>query len=303
MTDDKNSSSHLSQQNTGLLGQLKSLLSGRRNDDTTLREAIEEYIEEPENLELDPVALHERALFSNILKLRDVRVHKVMVPRADIIGLNVDTEQSELFSILAEKQVSRIPVYKDTLDDVLGTIHLKDVMGALAKGDEINIKDLLTEVPIVSPSMPLLDLLMTMRESRRHMAMVVDEFGGIDGLVTIGDVIESIVGEIDDEHDEDEPPQLVEQDDGSVLVDARLDIDEFEQQYGKLLSDEEREESHTLGGLAFMMAGRVPARGEVLTHESGTLFEILEADQRRISLIKIRNIPGRVNDAQPSDAA
>jgi magnesium and cobalt transporter len=274
----------------GLLSRIIAAFKGRQ--DTSLREAIEEYIEEPQNEDLDPVALHELGLFSNILKLRDLRVVKVMVPRADIAAIDITTSQEELFALLAEKQYSRIPVYKDTLDDVLGTIHLKDIMEVLAKGQPIKIKDLLTEIPIVSPSMPVLDLLMTMRDSRRHMALVVDEYGGIDGLVTIGDVIEAIVGEIDDEHDSDEAKQLVLHDDGTVLVDARVDIDDFEDEFGQHFSDSERAESETLGGLVFTLAGRVPVRGEVIKHDdSGISFEIIDADQRRIKRMKLSKIP------------
>jgi magnesium and cobalt transporter len=284
-----------------LFGRIINAFKGR--NDTSLREAIEEYIEEPQNIDLDPVALHELGLFSNILKLRDLRVVKVMVPRADIAAIDIDTSQEELFGLLAEKQYSRIPVYKDNLDEVLGTIHLKDIMEVLAKGQPPKIKDLITEIPIVSPSMPVLDLLMTMRDSRRHMALVVDEYGGIDGLVTIGDVIEAIVGEIDDEHDSDEATQITLADDGTVLVDARVDIDDFEEQFGQHFSDEERAESETLGGLVFTLAGRVPVRGEVLTHKaSGIIFEIMDADQRRIKRMKLCKIPGN-NSGNASHAA
>lgn len=139
--------------------------------------------------------------------------------------------------------------------------------------------------------MNILDLLVDMRHTRKHMAMVVDEFGGIDGLVTIGDIIEEIVGHLEDEHDTDVQPCIVKLDDESLIADARYDVDEFEDEFGHILSEEEREENDTLGGLAFYMAGRVPVRGEVLTHESGMVLEILEADPRRVNRIKIKNIP------------
>jgi len=130
-----------------------------------------------------------------------------------------------------------------------------------------------------------------MRQSRRHMALVVDEYGGIDGLVTIGDIVESVLGEIEDEHDTQEEPQLMTYADGTVLADARVSIDDFEEEYGTLLSDDERSESDTLGGLVFTIAGRIPVRGEVLTHDSGMEFEIMDADPRRINVVRIRNIP------------
>ena len=268
----------------------KNLFAPRQ--DTSLREAIEEYIEDDTpSLELDADSLHERALLSNILALRDISVDKVMVPRADIVAVDVNMTQDELFSLIADSQVSRLPVYSDTLDDVIGTIHLKDIVAAKANRKNFKIEENITEIPIVSPAMPILDLLLTMRQSRRHMALVVDEYGGIDGLVTIGDIVESVLGEIEDEHDTHEEPQLMQDQDGSILADARVSIDHFEHEYGSLLSEDERNESDTLGGLVFTIAGRVPVRGEVLTHQTGMEFEIVDADPRRVNVVKIRNIP------------
>ncbi|MCC6598038.1 MAG: HlyC/CorC family transporter [Alphaproteobacteria bacterium] len=284
--------------NQSLMKRVKSLFghNGGRNDNA-LREAIEEYIEESPDRDADEVSSHERLLFSNILDLRDIKVCDVMIPRADIAAIDVDTTKDDLLKFMAEKQYSRFPVYRDTLDDVLGTVHLKDIITAMAEGRKIRLKDFLTDIPIVSPSMPVLDLLLEMRKTRRHIALVVDEYGGIDGLVTIGDVMETIIGEIDDEHDREDAPQIIEEADGSILADARLDIEAFEDRYGAILSEEEREESDTLGGLVFAMAGRVPARGEVLTHTTGMIFEVLEADPRKISRLRIRDIPQASNDS------
>lgn len=292
MSDQDDHSSHSLEHKTrsGLLGALSSLFKPKQ--DTTLREAIEEYIEEPDNFAADSESLHERALFSNILALRDIAVDRVMVPRADIIAVDVNSSREELFALLAEKQVSRLPVYNGTLDDVLGTIHLKDIIACLAQDKPIVIRDYITEIPIVSPSMPILDLLLTMRQSRRHMALVVDEYGGIDGLVTIGDIVESVLGEIDDEHDDpEEDHQLIENEDGSILIDARFGISDFEEKFGAILNEDEREEHDTIGGVAFDLAGRIPVRGEILTHDSGMVFEIMDADPRRVNLIRVRNIP------------
>ncbi len=277
---------------TSFLSRLKFLFTGKQEKtDESLREAIEEYIVEPDRFNADSVSTHERILFSNILKLRDISVVDVMIPRADIVALDVDTSKNDLLKLLSEQQFSRFPVYTETLDDVLGTIHIKDIVAALAQGQEIKLKDLIIEIPIVSPSMSILDLVLKMRHSRRHMALVVDEYGGIDGLVTIGDVIESIIGEIDDEHDNQVDPQMIEAPDGSVIADARVDLEEFEGRYGAMLKEEEREESDTLGGLVFDLAGRIPVRGEVITHASGMVFEVMEADPRRINSLKISQIP------------
>lgn len=261
----------------------------RRNGktDTSLREAIEEYIDEP-NDEQDPAGQHEQELLSNILKLRNIAVVDVMIPRADIVAIEVGASQEEVLDLLAKEQYSRLPVYQETLDRVLGTIHIKDVLGSLARGEYVDIRSILRDIPVVSPAMPALDLILEMQKNRRHMAMVVDEYGGIDGLVTIGDIIETIVGEIDDEHDTEMPPQIIDNNDGTILVDARLDLETFENNWGHLLTNEERQENDTLGGLICHLAGRVPTRGEILSHSSGLVFEVLEADPRRVHMLKIR---------------
>ena len=273
-----------------VLSTIKKIL--RIKTDSTLRETIEEYIEDSESTQdEESVSFHEKTLISNILELRDVSASDVMIPRADIVAINEKTTQKQLFALLSERQYSRIPVYKENLDNVTGSIHVKDIMATLAKGETVKINEIVRSLPIVSPSMHVLDLLLQMRITKKHMVLVVDEFGGIDGLITIGDVIEIIVGEIDDEHDPDDQPAISLQDDGSILADARYDLDEFEEIFGKILNEEEREDNETLGGLVFTIAGRVPARGEILTHETGMVFEILEADPRRINKLCIRNLP------------
>lgn len=283
-----------------LMSWIKSTLRGK--PDTTLRETIEEYIEEnildDENGVHDTVSEQEKILISNILKLRDTTVIDVMVPRANIIALDVETTSEELLTFLSKNTLTRIPVYKEKLDDIVGAIHIKDILGALASGKELNMKELIRDTSIISPSMSVVDLLLEMRQSRKQIAMVVDEFGGIDGLVTIGDILEEIVGQIDDEHDLDDQPKIKPDRNGGLVADARVEIDEFEDEFGEILNEEQREESDTLGGLMFHMAGRVPARGEVLTHESGTTFEVLEADPRRVSKVRITNIPGEADTAQ-----
>ncbi len=263
--------------------------------DASLRETIEEIIEDDsgslEETSASDISEHEKTMISNVLELRDMCASDIMVPRADIVAINDKTTQKELFELFSERQYSRLPVYKDTLDNVIGSIHVKDIMASLARGQMLDIASLVRDIPIVSPSIKLLDLLLQIRETRKHMVLVVDEFGGIDGLITVGDVIESIVGEIDDEHDPDDEPEIIIEPSGTILASARTDLDEFEEQFGKFLNEEEHDENHTLGGLVFSIAGRVPARGEVLTHkDSGTSFEIIEADPRRIKRLRIRNI-------------
>lgn len=262
--------------------------------DASLRETIEEYIEDDSiDEEESSVSEHEKTIISNVLELSDMCAADVMIPRADIVAINDKTTQKELFELFSERQYSRLPVYTDTLDNVIGSIHVKDIMASIARKQELDISSLVRDVPIVSPSMKVLDLLLQIRETKKHMVLVVDEFGGIDGLITIGDVIESIVGEIDDEHDpDDDQPEIIIEPSGEIIADARANLEEFEEQFGKLFSKEEHDENHTLGGLVFSIAGRVPARGEVLTHKkTGIVFEIIEADPRRIKRLCIRNMP------------
>lgn len=275
----------------GMVEWLKTMLKGK--NDSTLRQALEEYIEESgDDASFASLNAQERALIANILKLRDLNVVDVMIPRAHISAIDVNTSQSDLLSLLAEKQFSRLPVYRDTLDDVLGTIHIKDILSALARGQAVRIPDLVRDVPIVAPSMPVLDLLLMMKQKRRHMALVVDEYGGIDGLATIGDIIEAIVGEVEDEYDQDTEGEMMIDKDGNVIADGRVDIEEFENRFGEVLTEDEREDVDTLGGLVFAIASRIPARGEIITHSSGMQFEVTDADLRRIKRLMIRNIPG-----------
>ena len=260
--------------------------------DATLRETIEEYIDNENGEDQEsPFSDHEKTLLANVLELHNKDAVDIMVPRADIIGINIDMTHEELFNLLSEKQYSRFPVYRETLDNVVGAIHIKDILACIAKNEPVIIENLVRDVPVISPSMDILDLLLQMRITRKHMVLVVDEFGGIDGLITLGDLLEAVVGEIDDEHHLEYHAEMSTQSDGTVLADARVNLDDFEEEFGELLTEEERQENDTLGGLVFFMAGRVPVRGEVIKHDTGMVFEIIEADPRRVNRICIRNIP------------
>ena len=265
-----------------------------KNDTQSLKEAIEDLMEDhdgSDNPDDNPnISVQERLLISNILSLREERVDDVMIPRADIIGIDINATQEELMALLSEHQFSRIPVYREQLDDIVGTIHIKDILAQLAQGKKVVIKDIIRDIPIVSPAMGVLDLILFMKEKRKHMVLVVDEYGGIDGLATLGDVIETIVGEIEDEYDTSNHNLLVEKSDGTVLAEGRVDLEDFEEQYGEIFTEDEREDADTLAGLAFMIAGRVPARGEIIQHDSGLEFEIMDATPRHINRIKVRNL-------------
>ncbi len=274
----------------------------RTNGDSQLRDTIEEIIGEieeaiPEQEAATPIGGHERVLLGNILALRHLSADDVMVPRADIVSVAIDTGLDELIRVMSAAAHSRLPVYRENLDDVLGIVHIKDVLQQ-ASSDRpsdrpFDLAKMLVTVLFVAPSMRALDLLLEMRLKRVHMALVVDEFGGIDGLITIEDLVEEIVGEIEDEHDVAEGPKLFRHADGSLIADARVTIEEFEQLVGPILTEEERDEDvDTLGGLVSDLADRVPTRGELIVHEpSGVSFEVMEADPRRLKRLRVRNLP------------
>ena len=262
----------------------------RSRNGESLRHSLEELIEE--HAEEAPIDPHERRLLANILKLHELTAADIMVPRVDIVAVEADTPFAEVVRLMALKGHSRLPVYRETPDDVIGMIHIKDLLPYAIEGRSAPIASLVRKLLFAAPSLPILDLLSQMRLSRLHLALVVDEFGGIDGLVTIEDVIEEIVGEIEDEHDEDDAPKIVERPDGTLVVDARLPIEVLqERSSAKLLPAELEEEVETLGGLVSILAGRVPSRGEIIRHPADISFEVLEADPRRVKRLKVRGLP------------
>jgi len=231
--------------------------------------------------------------------LEELRVADVMVPRADIIGIEIATPLGELAEAFSTASHSRLPVYRETLDDPVGVVHIKDVVSHLTPSEDGRrtvgwaeqeiLADILRPLLYAPPSMKAGDLLRRMQARRMHMALVVDEYGGTDGLVTLEDLIEPIVGEIEDEHDEDDAPLIRVRAPGVWDVDARAEIDEFERVVGEeIAADDEDDDVDSLGGLVFTIAGRIPERGEVIRHATGYEFEVLEADQRRIRRMRVR---------------
>ncbi len=269
-------------------------LFGRRPSDQSLRDTLEVYLEETaSDLETSSEGdQDERAMLVNILRFKELTVEDVMVPRADILAVQNNTALEDIVSMAVKEQHSRFPVYCDNLDDVNGMIHVKDILTTFNDPQSFSIEAIQREILVVAPSMPVSDLLLKMRLTRIHMALVVDEYGGIDGLVTIEDLVEQIVGEIEDEHDVDNDLELTELAPGEWVTDARMKIEDFEALTCAILTEEEREEDiETLGGLVFSVAGRVPSRGEVVRHESGIDFKVLEADPRRIKRLRLTNLP------------
>jgi CBS domain containing-hemolysin-like protein len=302
--------------NGGLWGRLRRWFSGDTVEQETVRdvieELIEERIEEQPGTATTPIDPHERLLLANVLRLRDMTAADIMVPRADIVAVDADTPFVEVLKLLSADGHSRYPIYRGRLDDVVGMIHMKDLARVVAEhgGSVVSFEgaedaaampklaDLLRKVLFVSPAVRLLDLLLDMRLKRTHMALVVDEFGGIDGLLTIEDVVEQIVGEIEDEHDADQALELDAISDGTVIADARVSLKQFEDKFGEVFTAEEREETDTLGGLVTRLAGRVPRRSELVKHGSGLEFEVLEGDPRRVRRVRLLNVPPRAPAAE-----
>jgi hemolysin (HlyC) family protein len=270
-----------------LLHRLRRLVRSQSAED--LREAIEALIEHPNGGE--EIRHDELVLLHNVLELRHRTASDVMVPRADIEAIEIATPLAEVIRQMNRTAHTRLPVYRETLDHVVGLVHIKDVMAYWENPHAAKLSTVVRRLLFVAPSMPVLELLLQMQVSRIHMALVVDEHGGTDGLITIEDLVEEIVGEIEDEHDDEVEPQVVEQPDGTYLVDARVGVDDFEKRVGPFLTADEREDVETLGGLAFYVAGRVPARGEVIRHSTGIEFEVVEADPRRVRKLRVSNLP------------
>ncbi len=269
----------------------------RSEAEDQLRETIEELIEERAESTEAPIDAHERRLLANILRLRDRTAQDVMVPRADIVAVDLGISRDELVALINAQRHSRYPVYRGSLDDAVGFIHIKDVLTLLGAQGPFQLSRIIRRILYVAPSIRVPDLLLEMRLKRTHMALVVDEYGGIDGLITIEDLVEQITGEIEDEHDTDADPDFVERADGAVEADARVPLADFEARVGPIFTDEEREENETLGGVVSFIAGRVPARGELIKHASGIEFEVVDADPRRIKRLRVRNLPKREDRA------
>ncbi|MBI1244680.1 MAG: CBS domain-containing protein [Alphaproteobacteria bacterium] len=284
-----------------LRGRLRDMLRPKgREAEEQLRETIEEIIEEGE-APAEPMGAAERTILANVLRLREVSAADVMVPRADIIAVDQEIGADALVAFLVREAHSRVPIFRGTLDEVLGFVHVKDVLRARQSGAPFRIADIMRKVLFVAPSMRVLDLLLEMRKSRTHLALVVDEYGGVDGLVTIEDVVEAIVGDIEDEHDVDDRPRLQRLPDGSFQIDARLPIEEFVAQTGISLEDAGRAaDIDTVGGAVVALLGRVPGRGEIVTHPAGCEFEVIDADPRRLKKLKARRVEPKAASDEPA---
>jgi CBS domain containing-hemolysin-like protein len=279
-------------------------------EEPDLRELIEDALARSKS---DTLSAQERSMLLRILRFGKITVEDVMVPRADIIAVEDTISIDELMRVFREAEHSRLPVYHEKLDDPRGMIHIRDLMSWITEqaGGEpgldlgkVDLKRSVSSINIargilyVPGSMSVVNLLLKMQNTRLHLALVVDEYGGTDGLVSIEDLVEEVVGEIADEHDVEEDP-LIRQDPRLGLVaDARMPVEDLEQHLGiELISKEQEDDTDTLGGLVFSMAGRIPKRGERVRHPSGIEFEVLEADPGRIKKLRI-HLPQKAEAAE-----
>lgn len=265
---------------------------GLKDKDATLKEALQEVLEEHAE-EVTTMPEEERQILSNVMEMGDKEVDDIMIPQSDMVAVELTTPLKELRDLVVDCGHTRIPVYEDSLDSIKGFVHVKDLLPLLGNGTEgFHISQIMREVVFVPEAMKVSDLLLKMRVSGVHLAIVVDEYGGTNGLVTLEDLFEEIVGDIQDEHDEPEAEANLRWNrKATVIVDAKTRIDELEEALNvDFQPDDEEEDYDTLGGLIFSHLGRVPEQGETTQHPSGIEMEVLEADDRRIKTVRLKRL-------------
>ncbi len=263
----------------------------RSNEKEELKNVIEDLIDENKN-GTEKIDDGTKNIFKNVINLSDKCIEDIMIPRADIDAVSSDIKINNLVSFINKNKHSRIPVFQDNLDRIIGMIHIRDLFEKVNNKVRNNrnlklSKTIIRKILFSSPSMKILDLLLKMRSEQIHMSIVVDEFGGTNGLVTIEDLVEEIVGEIKDEHDLEEIEEIKKISKKTYDVSARLPVEELEKKIGGYFTEEEKEDIDTVGGLVFNLLGKIPSRGEVINHKSGLEFTIRDADTRKIKRILV----------------
>ena len=233
---------------------------------------------------------NEKSLIKNILNLSDKSVEDIMVPRAEIISIEKKQTKKEILSIIENETHSRMPIYDTKLDNILGFFHIKDLLKNISN-DKFDLQGLIREILYVAPKSPILDLLKRMRLSRIHMGLVVDEFGGVDGLVTIEDLVEEIVGEIEDEHDAEDDEDLIRKiNDKTIIVDASFKIEDLEKYFDININLKHDDEIDTVGGMLFFIANKVPKNNQIYKYENLLQFTVIKASARRIESLEIKKL-------------
>jgi len=260
----------------------------KSQDQNNLRESIQDVIEESSRNgdASSNLTSKEKTILENILSINKLKASDVMVPRAEIVCASHNSSYQELIKIIEKESHSRIPIYRKDLDDVLGMVHIKDLIKLNFKetDKEFDLKNILKNVLFVPPSMPVLNILLKMQSTKLHMALVIDEHGGTDGLVTIEDLVEEIVGEIQDEHDQDDLVEFKKVNENTFIANAKMELEDFEK---KINFNFNADNVDTLGGYVFSIINRVPQKGEIIKTNTIYSFEVLDADPRKIKVLKI----------------
>ena len=271
------------------ISKIKSFFSSSNKEN--IKDVLEDIIEDNGN-SVESLDDGTKKIFKNIIQLNDKCIEDVMIPRADIDSVSSSIKINQLITFINKTKHSRIPVYEDNLDKVIGMVHIRDLFEKLNKSTKVKrdikiSRSMIRKILFSSPSMRILDLLLKMRSEQIHMSIVVDEFGGTNGLVTIEDLVEEIVGEIKDEHDFEEIDIIKKISKKTYEVSARLSVDEFEKKLGIYFESVDKEDIDTVGGLVFNLIGKIPSRGQVISHKSGLEFTILDADTRKIKRLLV----------------
>ncbi len=275
------------QKKDSLIGKVFKFLF-KSQDQNNLRESIQDVIEESSRNgdASSNLTNKEKTILENILSINKLKALDVMVPRAEIVCASHNSSYQELIKIIEKESHSRIPIYRKDLDDVLGMVHIKDLIKLNFKetDKEFDLKSILKNVLFVPPSMPVLNILLKMQSTKLHMALVIDEHGGTDGLVTIEDLVEEIVGEIQDEHDHEDLVEFRQVNENTFIANAKMELEDFEK---KINFNFNALNVDTLGGYVFSIINRVPQKGEIIKTNTIYSFEILDADPRKIKVLKI----------------
>ena len=272
-----------------IINKIRSIL--KPSDRENIKDVLEDLIEDNGN-GTEKIDDGTKNIFKNVINLNNKCIEDVMIPRADIDAVSIETTLNDLVNFIDKTKHSRIPVFENNLDKVLGMIHIRDLFEKIhqrnTKKKSTKIaKKMIRKILFSSPSMKVIDLLLKMRSEQIHMAIVIDEFGGTNGIVTIEDLVEEIVGEIKDEHDFEEVDEIKKISKKSFEISARISLEEFENRLNVKLNIDERDEIDTLGGFIFFLLGRIPGRGEVVSYKKNIEFTIIEADTRRIKRILV----------------
>ena len=272
-----------------LISKIKSIFFSSNKEN--IKDVLEDIIEDNGN-SVESIDDGTKKIFKNIIQLNDKCIEDVMIPRADIDSVSSSIKINQLIAFINKTKHSRIPVYEGNLDKVIGMVHIRDLFEKINKSTKVKrdikiSRSIIRKILFSSPSMRILDLLLKMRSEQIHMSIVVDEFGGTNGLVTIEDLVEEIVGEIKDEHDFEEIDIIKKISKKTYEVSARLTVDEFEKKLGIFFESVDKEDIDTVGGLVFNLIGKIPSRGQVISHKSGLEFTILDADTRKIKRLLV----------------